>query len=75
MESYNMGRKICVMVLLITLISCFMVTSIGATRILKEDFSNNSDFYNHPLYETAKDNVARWLQQLSSGPSTGGGGH
>ncbi|KAL9240673.1 hypothetical protein vseg_014864 [Gypsophila vaccaria] len=69
-----MGRKICVMVLFITLFSCYMAISIGATRILNEDFSNNSGFNNHPEYETAKDNVTRWFQQLESGPSDGGGG-
>ncbi|KAK9725152.1 hypothetical protein RND81_05G125600 [Saponaria officinalis] len=75
MEIYKMGRRISVLILFITLFSSYMAISIGATRILMEDFDNNSGHEYQPLYETAKDTVARWLQQLASGPSGGGGGH
>ncbi|PWA51723.1 hypothetical protein CTI12_AA265360 [Artemisia annua] len=46
-------------------------------RLLSEDFAgeNNLDTYSSSVYETAKNGVSYWLQQLESGPSPSGPGH
>ncbi|GMH20632.1 hypothetical protein Nepgr_022473 [Nepenthes gracilis] len=71
------GRRSGVLVLfLIVALAAFL--RISAARPLSGEFGGaneeSSSAYDS-VYEMATQNLAFWLQRLSSGPSGGGGGH
>ncbi|GAB2233300.1 hypothetical protein Drorol1_Dr00002520 [Drosera rotundifolia] len=71
---------------LLTILMLGVFLNVGAARMLPGDYTipgsadgsntkNGLPTYYNAAYETATQNLAFWLQRLSSGPSSGGGGH
>uniref|UniRef100_A0A803KUA9 Uncharacterized protein n=1 Tax=Chenopodium quinoa TaxID=63459 RepID=A0A803KUA9_CHEQI len=71
----NNRNKRFVLFTLVVLLAFFgLASSAHARRLLSEDSGVASEYHSQ-IYVRARSTMSYWLEQLSSGPSPGGGGH
>lgn len=69
-------RENALLITLVIFVFIFGYASVGATRVLSEDFAGENHLEAYPsVYENAKLTMACWLERLATGPSPKGPGN